>query len=802
MQGITSISTALSFDPVRVDEQATDNVQDTANNAVDVPAQGAFFPVLASAMVGLSQQPLDEHDIQADGLGQTCEGLPTAEADAGGAGNAPLASVGATVGIETSEVLSLMSEGQQATLVPLTGKIDSRQHGGFPPMWENALLRREAVAAVGGDLSVLTQTLQTDVNAPPSPEGQSSSSSPVVGRHLANPDEDGIKQVYREQVHRLQPLAEMGEALDTSISTITSESNLGTQIRGEGSQTVSQSARPSEGLSTLVSQLLPGSDGTPRISGAQLHTVSSSVRPSGELGTLSSRPVLEVEGTPQDSGARPDAQASSITVHDGDQRSQIADDPVRTAPSTTRLGGTPSNPNVATNQEKSDTEQMLRAFKASGSVGTEPTLETTDSQSHELSSGGRLNEATQSGILNRPSPATDGVHSTRSANTSPAQQTGRSVHTPTLASIPSSAMLGNGERTFLYQMGKVVTKDAERRNSSEPPKGIEADMTAQTVESRESGSLPELPTDADQTAMSLAGRSAMQPEANSERSQKHVTSADAMNSGWGKVMPQVAGSDAIARDSVISNSQESEVGKRPSVQPVGDGLSGENAKAGGTTSKDGNEKVLGNSHLSSVELKPASATSGPIAAESAPKTSDTNAVDSMSAHAPSMHTSSTPSTAGTKPTGFFAQELGFDARTISSLVTENLTNRISSESLQRLRDGVSELKLQLKPESLGEMTLKVRLDDEKVVAQIHVTQPEVKVALEATMPQLRDALASRGMEVQRIDISTTGDAPARESRGQQETRQRLSARRRGTDGAEERYKGGRSMGYNTLEIIM
>jgi flagellar hook-length control protein FliK len=127
---------------------------------------------------------------------------------------------------------------------------------------------------------------------------------------------------------------------------------------------------------------------------------------------------------------------------------------------------------------------------------------------------------------------------------------------------------------------------------------------------------------------------------------------------------------------------------------------------------------------------------------------------------------------------------------------------ISNELVQRLRDGVSELKLQLKPESLGGMTLRVRLDDEKVTAQIHVTQSDVKIALEATMPQLRDALASRGIEVARIDIFAAGDAPARESRGQQETRQRLSARRRGGDGTEERYKGGRSMGYNTIEVVM
>lgn len=146
--------------------------------------------------------------------------------------------------------------------------------------------------------------------------------------------------------------------------------------------------------------------------------------------------------------------------------------------------------------------------------------------------------------------------------------------------------------------------------------------------------------------------------------------------------------------------------------------------------------------------------------------------------------------------------LGMDNEAISSLISENLVRGISSEIAQRLRDGVSELTLQLKPEFLGEMRLKVGIVDEKVTAQVHVTGSEVKAALEANIVQLRDGLASRGIEVQRIEIYTVGDAPARESRGQQEARQRASSRRRDGDSVEERYKGTRLMGYNTIEMVM
>jgi flagellar hook-length control protein FliK len=146
--------------------------------------------------------------------------------------------------------------------------------------------------------------------------------------------------------------------------------------------------------------------------------------------------------------------------------------------------------------------------------------------------------------------------------------------------------------------------------------------------------------------------------------------------------------------------------------------------------------------------------------------------------------------------------LGMEAETISSLVADNLMQGISTEIAQRLRDGVSELTLQLKPESLGEMRLKVGIVDDMITAQVHVTGAEVKTALEANILQLRDGLASRGIEVQRIEIFTVGDAPARESRGQQEARQRASSRRRDGDSVEERYKGTRLMGYNTIEMVM
>jgi flagellar hook-length control protein FliK len=135
-------------------------------------------------------------------------------------------------------------------------------------------------------------------------------------------------------------------------------------------------------------------------------------------------------------------------------------------------------------------------------------------------------------------------------------------------------------------------------------------------------------------------------------------------------------------------------------------------------------------------------------------------------------------------------------------VEEKLMTGLSAETVQRLREGVSELKLRLSPESLGEMSLKVRLNDDKLTAQIQVTQPDVKSALEADLPRLREALAARGLEVRDIDISSSGDSPARESHGQQDARHRTTTRQQATGQADVRARNARQMGYNTIEITM
>ena len=164
--------------------------------------------------------------------------------------------------------------------------------------------------------------------------------------------------------------------------------------------------------------------------------------------------------------------------------------------------------------------------------------------------------------------------------------------------------------------------------------------------------------------------------------------------------------------------------------------------------------------------------------------------------------STLPAKVDLSPSAPVLQKATFDPLTVLKSVETSLSEGLSHKTVEQLQNGISELKLRLRPDTLGDLNLKVRLEDEKVTAEIQVTRPEVRAALSAAMPQLREALALRGIEVHQIDIYGDGDALARESRGHQSMRQKSFAKQRGNDAAHERYTKTRLMGYNTIEILM
>jgi flagellar hook-length control protein FliK len=135
------------------------------------------------------------------------------------------------------------------------------------------------------------------------------------------------------------------------------------------------------------------------------------------------------------------------------------------------------------------------------------------------------------------------------------------------------------------------------------------------------------------------------------------------------------------------------------------------------------------------------------------------------------------------------------AKSVADQVVKGMALQVNGDN--------SEVRIKLVPESLGEVTVHVKMDGGKMQAQIDVSQAGVKSALEVQLPQIRQSLSERGIDVQRLDVSFGGDHPAKESGGgQNERRQRQGSKHAYMVDTVEQFDTGRTMGYNTMEMVM
>lgn len=136
-------------------------------------------------------------------------------------------------------------------------------------------------------------------------------------------------------------------------------------------------------------------------------------------------------------------------------------------------------------------------------------------------------------------------------------------------------------------------------------------------------------------------------------------------------------------------------------------------------------------------------------------------------------------------------------------LSRSIIDQIAKEMTFRVRDNVSEIRLSLKPESLGEVVVNMQMEESKITAQINVDQSNVKAAVESQLPQLRQTLAERGIQIHRIDVLVADQSLARESRDQQSGKSK-KRNGEGLTGIEEHdiNYSPRSLGYNTIELLI
>lgn len=169
--------------------------------------------------------------------------------------------------------------------------------------------------------------------------------------------------------------------------------------------------------------------------------------------------------------------------------------------------------------------------------------------------------------------------------------------------------------------------------------------------------------------------------------------------------------------------------------------------------------------------------------------------------------SSQPTPRNMEATGHFVRDNA--AITAAPLLPEDFSSSLMMKVMEKFRlhlEGKSEgIRVVLKPETLGELTIRATMEEGKLTALIRVQQPEVKAALEAQTPQLRETLAAQGIDVHHVEIVSDGGEMrfynSDEGRASHQRPTRFRRSQKNVDVVEE-LNAGRSLGYNTIEYII
>ena len=102
--------------------------------------------------------------------------------------------------------------------------------------------------------------------------------------------------------------------------------------------------------------------------------------------------------------------------------------------------------------------------------------------------------------------------------------------------------------------------------------------------------------------------------------------------------------------------------------------------------------------------------------------------------------------------------------TVSAKTTETQSQTTPSADVYQVLDQIveqtkiitkpqnTEMIMKLKPEHLGELTLKIAIENGVVNASFHSNNPEVRTLIEASLPQLKQELASTGIKVDNVSV--------------------------------------------------
>ncbi len=152
--------------------------------------------------------------------------------------------------------------------------------------------------------------------------------------------------------------------------------------------------------------------------------------------------------------------------------------------------------------------------------------------------------------------------------------------------------------------------------------------------------------------------------------------------------------------------------------------------------------------------------------------------------------------------GVHAASTSQDSAAGLTKMPDALLDQVVSSVVMQVHENSSQMKILLQPESLGEMFVKVKVDDGKVNTQIEVSNPTTKTMLEANIGQLRENLSARGVDMQHIEIVASNQTGLGTSDGRSETQGQKLKRSFYNDTEDTSEENLHDLGYNTMEFVI
>ncbi len=167
----------------------------------------------------------------------------------------------------------------------------------------------------------------------------------------------------------------------------------------------------------------------------------------------------------------------------------------------------------------------------------------------------------------------------------------------------------------------------------------------------------------------------------------------------------------------------------------------------------------------------------------------------------------------------FGTAIGSETRISSTLMRmtdETVMEQITGKLQTAVRSGMSEVRIQLRPESLGEVSMRIRMEGDVVLAKIEVQNQQVKEIMERNLPMLKDALAQQNLNTGAFDVQVNsgngrhfGNMPhspwsQEETAGNSTSGQGKEDEEHGYTGEQGRRPGsdtGRRFGSNSVEYF-